>query len=128
MHFQLIHHIIKGSKLSHYSVLSAQDMGQPPQPSLPFDLTSVSLRAHSSIRQTSAEANGWREAHNWTRGRSSLPLPDVVNVRVRSANGHNQARRAASVSLPIDAETIRSVGISLRRISEEFESSNSITV
>ncbi|XP_054153594.1 uncharacterized protein LOC128952261 isoform X2 [Oppia nitens] len=63
----------------------------------------------------------------------SKPLPDVVvnvdivEVRLRSSvtssggHHHSLARRAVSVSLPIDTDTIRSVGMGLRQISEEFE-------
>lgn len=104
----------------------AQDMrrSQPipiPTPlSLPSPMSSISM--NSGLFPTS-------ERHSITRSHFPQPLPDVVNVevRMRSVNGHIQARRAVSVSLPIDAEMIRSVGMSLRRISEEFEISTSRT-
>jgi len=92
---------------------------------LPSPLSSFSFSSQMSGRAAAASQT-LNESHN--SANNNQPLPDVVNVeptRMRLANGHSHARRAVSVSLPIDVEIIRSVGMSLRRISEEFEISNS---
>ncbi len=87
------------------------------------------------LAETRSQANNESQNHEQENGNENVDsrqLPDVVQVQhnnntVRLRNHHNQIgnghaheRRSASICLPIDQDTVRSIGLGLRRISEEF--------
>lgn len=55
-------------------------------------------------------------------------LPDLVDHLPigRPRDGHVSVRRSASICLPIDRDTVRAVGMSLRAISEDFVRNNQV--